>query len=401
MRGIDVHRVVIIAGLTSLMIVYAVLWARMLASHEERTGSDFISAYTAGIVAQVWGGEQVYNLARQQAVQEEVVGFALAPGQVLMFNHPPFLVPLLAVLMSSNYVASLVRYALTMVALYVGMLAIAWHLLLRDGWERNARWIALTGMATFYPLFVSLLNTQDTALMMLGAFLWFWGLVSDRPRLAGLGLALTAVRPHVTLVLAAPFLFRRREVLVWFAVGGAVLGILSLIAVGVEGLKLYVHILLTAAGGEFYGMQEAAMVNLVGLLWRLAPGLGGGAIRMIGWVFYGLTIVFLCVLWRRSLQVGEKQMAWAVLLAVLSVPHLHYHDLTLLVLPILVLMRQVSCFAGIERRRIALMPLVASYVLLFGSLVQGWRYDIPYCLMLALGLALTRSEKVLRPMADD
>lgn len=393
MKRIDPIRLLSRAGLLALVLLYAILWARMFTDHEQRTGSDFISAYTAGIVAQRWGGEQVYDLALQQSVQEEVVGFELAPGQVLMFNHPPFLVPLLAALMDDDYPASLARYALFMMAVYAGTLVLAGHLLRQDGLGRNETALALAGMATFFPLFVSLLNTQDTALVLLGAFLGLTGVLTQRPWLAGLGLALTSVRPHVTLVLALPFLFRQRRVFLWFGFGMAILGLVSLLAVGKSGLLSYPRILLSSAGGKFYGMQEAAMVNLIGLLWRIAPGLGGSVIRWIGWGVYGATLVGLCLFWKRTAQIGERQMALATLLAVFTVPHLHYHDLTLLLLPLLVFMRAAAHTGKWPGRLVALIPLATSYFFLFGSLVPGLKYQVPYVLMVGVGLFLAWPER--------
>jgi hypothetical protein len=396
MKRIDFRRVFVIVGLASLVLVYAVLWARLVSDHEQYTGSDFISAYTGGMVARVWGGEHVYDLARQQAVQAEVVGFELAPGQVLMFNHPPFLVPLLAGLMDGNYLASLGRYALVMAALYAAALAAAWRLLRVQGWGRGETVLALAGMATFYPLFVSLLNTQDTALMALGGFLWLLGLLTGRDWLAGLGLALTTVRPHVTLALALPFLFRRRGVFGCFCAVAAALGLVSLLAVGVEGLKDYAGILLTAAGGEFYGMQEAAMVNLVGLLWRLAPALGGETIRLIGWGAYALAILALCLLWARSRELDERHFGLAVLLAVFFAPHLHYHDLTLLLVPLLAAMLRGTRGGFWRAQDAGLAPLAASLALLFGSLLPALEYNLPYLLMAALIAALWQAEKIFR-----
>ena len=335
MKPINFRLVFIAVGLTALVIIYAVLWLRMVSSPAERTGSDFISAYTGGRVADRWGAANVYNLQRQQELQAEVVGFELAPGQVLMFNHPPYLVPFLALIMDGNYIGSMVRYALVMAALYAAAMTLVWRLLRLGGWQRASSALAVLGMATFFPLFVSLVNTQDTALMVLGGLLVLFGLLTKRDWLAGLGLALATVRPHVTVLLAFPFLFRRQWVFLWFCTAAAVLGLVSLLAVGPGGMQAYLRLLLTAAGGQFYGMQEGAMVNLVGLLTRLAPGLGSAAIHWIGWVVYGVTLVGLCILWARSRVIADKQIGLAVALAVFAVPHLHYHDLTLLLLPLL------------------------------------------------------------------
>jgi len=322
MKRVNLRRALIVAGLMPLVVVYVLLWSRMLSSHEERTGSDFISAYTAGRVTDLWGGAHVYDLARQQAVQAEVVGFDLAPGQVLMFNHPPYLVPLLAVLMDGDYVASLVRYALLMTLLYGASLLITWHLLKRDGWPKNDAPWRWQGWQLF-PLFVNLLNTQDTAFMVVGALLVLLGLLTDRDWLAGLGLALTSVRPHVTLVMTLPFLFRRQKVFFWFVLFAAGLAAIAWMAVGWQGSQAYLQILLTAAGGTFYGLQEVAMVNLVGWLTRHAPALPVTVNRVIGWAAYLASLLALCLIWRRSRYVDERHWGWTVLMAVFFVHYLH------------------------------------------------------------------------------
>jgi hypothetical protein len=159
MKPISFRRVFIVVGLVGLAIIYAALWLQMITSPAERTGSDFVSAYTGGRVADRWGSENAYNLQYQQIIQAEVVGFDLAPGQVLMFNHPPYLVPLLSLLMDGNYINSLVRYAVVMVALYLAAIIVAWRLLRKGGWGHGPAALAMAGLATFYPLFVSLLNS--------------------------------------------------------------------------------------------------------------------------------------------------------------------------------------------------------------------------------------------------
>jgi hypothetical protein len=387
MKRVNFRRVLIVAGLMSLVIVYVLLWSRMLSSHEERTGSDFISAYTAGRVADLWGGAHVYDLARQQAVQAEVVGFDLAPGQVLMFNHPPYLVPLLAVLMDGDYVASLVRYALLMTFLYGASLLIAWHLLKRDGWPKNDAPWRWQGWQLF-PLFVNLLNTQDTAFMVVGALLVLLGLLTDRDWLAGLGLALTSVRPHVTLVMTSPFLFRRQKVFFWFVLFATGLAAIAWMAVGWQGIQAYLQILLTAAGGTFYGLQEAAMVNLVGWLTRHAPALPVTVNRVIGWAAYLASLLALCLIWRRSRYVDERHWGWTALMAVFFVPHLHYHDLALLLVPVLSLMLVSVRGKWLTSRQVALLPLVMSLALLISNFSLVLKADFPALVMLLLALAL-------------
>jgi hypothetical protein len=396
MPGINFRRVFTAAGLTALILVYFFLWVRMISTPAERTGSDFISAYSSGRVAQRWGPANVYNLDFQQTIQEEVVGFNLASGQVLMFNHPPFLVPFLALLMDGNYIGSLLRYALVIVLLYAAALAAAWHLLSLEGWRHGAVALVVAGFATFYPLFVSLINTQDTALMVLGGVLVLFGLLTGRDWLAGFGLALTTIRPHVAVLLAFPFLFRKQRVFLWFGAAAVVLGLVSWLAVGSVGMQAYLHLLLTAAGGQFYGMQEAAMVNLTGLLTRLAPGIGIQTIHWIGWIFFGLTLIGLCVAWARSREIGEKQIGLAVTLAVFAAPHLHYHDLTLLVVALLALLLGLVRGRFLEDCQAAHIPLALSLLLLFSNFAPITKYNFPYLIMLLLVLTLWIPGKFIR-----
>lgn len=384
MRLVNFRRIFIVAGLTALVLIYFTLWTKMISSPAERTGTDFISPYSAARIAQRWGASQVYDLELQRTIQAEVVGFDLQPGQVLMFNHPPYLVPLLVLLVDGNYAASLVRYVAIMLALYLACAAsIAW-LLRRAAWRQADILLVLAGILSFYPLFVSLVNAQDTAILVLGALLWLAGLLTGRDWLAGLGLALTSVRPHVTVLLAVPFIFKRQKVFGWFTLAIGVLGVISLFVLGPDGIKSYLHILLTAAGGNWYGMNEPVMVNLVGLLWRLTPGLGTNVIHLVGWSVYGLTLVGLCIVWARSRGIVEKQVALAAVLAVFAVPHLHYHDLALLVVPLVAGLLFLAREKFLPARELALAPLIGSFILLLSSLVPVLRNNTPYLVMAVL-----------------
>jgi len=297
-------------------------------------------------------------------------------------------VPLLMLLVDGNYVASLARYTVIMVVLYLASASIIAWLLRREAWEQRNILLLLAGILTFYPLFVSLVNAQDTAIMIFGASLCLVGLLTGRDWLAGLGLALTSVRPQVTVLLAVPFLFRRQKVFGWFCVGAGVLGGLSLIVVGVDGIRGFLNLLLVSAGGEWYGMKEPLMVNLVGLLWRVAPGLGGNSIHWIGWAVYGLTLAGLCVLWARSRDITEKQIGLAIVLTIFAVPHLHYHDLTLLIVALVAVLLVLVRSGFLRAQTAALVPLGLSLVLLFSNFVDVLKYNFPYLVMLLLVLTL-------------
>lgn len=393
MQRVDFRRVFLLAGLTALVIVYTVLWARMIVSPAERTGADFIAFYAAGRLARTEGLDHVYDPALQQAVQEQEVGFRLAPGQVLLYNHVPYLVPLVMALSDGDYAASFLRWALTLLAIFTMAVSLLADLLRRAGWGKADVRLAWAGMILFYPLFVSLINGQDTAFTMLGLCLWLYGLLTGRDWLAGLGLALVTVRPHIAGLVALPFLFRRRKVFWGFFVGAAATGLASLLLVGWDGISGFLDLLQVSVGGEFYGMHESAMVNLVGLLTRLFFGADAKLLHWIGWGAYIAALASLCVLWAASRDLDERHYSLAVVLALFFAPHLHYHDLALLLVPLLMLML-TAVRGGFWRTRDAgPAPLMVSFLLISGSLVPALKYNVPYLVMALICLAVWLPQK--------
>jgi hypothetical protein len=100
-----IRHIILVAGIISLFVSYAGIWIRLISDPIERTGADFIHFYSAGRIAQNRGASQVYDLEQQQDIEEEQVGFKLAPGQVLPFNHLPFIIPILQT-ETENYILS-------------------------------------------------------------------------------------------------------------------------------------------------------------------------------------------------------------------------------------------------------------------------------------------------------
>jgi hypothetical protein len=272
MKKINFRRVFLIAGLSSLVMIYLVLWMRMISNPAERTGADFIAFYSAGQIAQTEGAGHVYDPEVQKEVQETLVGFPLVPAQVLLYFHVPYIIPNLKTLFNHNYVISFICWDVLLLVFFITGLCFLGELQRQAGRRSTDIWVAGAGMVTFFPVFVSLMNGQDTAILFLGACLWLYGLGRSRDDLAGSGLALMTIRPQIALFLVIPFLFKKPKLFIWFCVGAGSLSALSLLILGMDGVRSFIKILGITAGGEWYGTNESAMVNLIGLLLRLVPG---------------------------------------------------------------------------------------------------------------------------------
>lgn len=348
----------------------------------ERTGADFIAFYSAGRVAQEFGFARVYEANLQQAVQEKEVGFQLAQGQVLLYNHLPFLLPILRAITNENYVHSFHVWVILLISIYLISLIVLSKFLQSSGTEKTVTWLVALSAFLFLPLFFSLMNGQDTAFVFLGAALWLYGLASGNERIAGLGLSLTTVRPHLSLAFAIPMLVSHRRIFFAYALGSSILAFLSVLLIGWEGTRQFIDFLFITTGGEWHGMNEKSMFNLLGLVIRTLGPAAGDIVRAWSWVIFAATVFGLSFLWWRKKAPQNHLIVLTVVLALFTSPHLHFHDLTLLLIPFFALVQfgEIKNFAAIA------LPIAASLLLLVSNITPILQFTTPYLLMLALAV---------------
>jgi hypothetical protein len=145
-------------------------------------------------------------------------------------------------------------------------------------------------------------------------------------------------------------------------------------------------------------MNPAVMLNLLGFLLRIVQFPNAAIASWIGWLIYLAGIVIVCVLWRRSNVMNGKVLGLSILIAIVTAPVLHLHDLTLLILPLLFIVQDglVTHFDS----RWVLLPLVASFLLLTGIVVTEVYYIVPYLLFGILAYLLITSGKTLKRIAS-
>jgi len=384
MTSSSLHRIFIIAGIASLFLSYLGIWISLINDPVQRTGSDFIHFYSAGRIAQDKGISHVYDLALQQDYEEEQVGFPLAQGQVLPYNHLPFLIPILQIIVTANYVHSFYKWVLIMIVLYIISIIVLCQVLRRTGVDQRATLIPAIGGFLFLPVFFSIMNGQDTAFLFLGASIWMYGLFSGKETIAGLGLSLTTIRPQIALILALPMLFSYRKVFLGFILGSGILALFSFSILGIAGTRDFINILFVSAGGEWYGMKQFAMFNLIGLLMRNLPWMEADFIRLLGWVVYGSAIIGLCILWNRKKDLQDGKIGPTIALALFASPHLHFHDLALLLIPIFEIVRLTAKRGGLKSSIATALPIAISLLLLLSNISPVLQYTVPYLIMLVL-----------------
>lgn len=297
---------------------------------------DYIIYNTAGRIINQGNSKDLYNFKVQEVTQRQISPSDIKNGQLLPFNHPPLLIPLLALITTDDYYLSYLRWDLIL-WLLIGLCCwILIKLLVQKGWRLwEASLVGLQAIL-FYPVFISVLIGQDTAFVLLGALLWMQAIQQENDWLASIGLGLLLLRPHLALALALPTFLIRRVTRKYLSIILILSGLESFILIGWGGIKDYINALIISAQGQGYGMNMPSMVNFTGFLLRVFPNIDILLINFLKWGGYLLTIVCICILWwKRKNHITSQLVGCSVLVSLFIAPHLHFHDLSLLLLPAL------------------------------------------------------------------
>lgn len=327
------------------LFIYGHFWY-----HADLTTTDFPAFHAVGLL---WkSGEQPYNLESQCRVEKEV-----NPAQpCLPFAHPPVLLPALALVSDSDYVASYRRWTfLTTVILVLCLIPL--YLL-----SRNLR--IATQSILFFPAVFGLWMGQDNALVLLAVLSCVYLLTRNKDLLAGVALSLGVVKPQLVLVLAIPLLFSRFKAFLGFCLGASALLLFSVALVGVEGLKGIVNLMALMSKIQGFGVWPEGMYNLTGILAR------SGLNHFWSWPIFLFSIVLISILWQRK-GITPATVSIGVIFSVFTAPHVHLWDLSLLIIVLLTLH--------------PLAPAIGS-LLIISTFPFGLTYWVTYAMMLSLAI---------------
>jgi hypothetical protein len=299
--------------------------------------SDFAIYYCAGTIVRQGLGQRLYDDATQFKVQREFSPDVAIRHGALPYNHPPFEAALFVPLTFVPYPAAFALWDLANLAMLISLpFLLGPHL----PQLQNYPWPlwGLTSLA-FFPIFIALLQGQDAILLLFLYALAFVCLKKNRDFFAGGWLALGLFKPHLVLPLIFLLLVQgRKRVLSGFVLIAVMLALVSIAIVGNRGMLLYPHYVMhledTLAGGA---IVPSDMPNLRGALSILFPGLPHmvTAVLVISLGLLLLTAV-------ECRKIGNKDLfdlkfSLAALATVLVCYHALIYDLSVLMLPVLLL----------------------------------------------------------------
>ena len=392
MGTINYRRILAMAGAFSLLLYYCIYWVDLLADANQRTGSDFMGVYVFGRITQTKGIRYLYDIAEHQKIEEQVVGHPVTP---IFYTHLPFMAPIAAVIVDENYLASFKRWALILLflnALNVYLLA---NLLDLKRFTRENGLILILGAFFFDPTASGFMNGQDTAILLLGAALWLRGMTSQKYLMAGLGLSLTTVRPQVALFLAIPFLFKHRKVFWGFVLGSSILAGISIWLLKIDGTIKFIESLRYIESTIWIEPHSFDMPTISGIIRRNFTVTDPAAAKTFVWICYLIGIIVFSAWWYRSEELTEKHLGVISIFAIFLLPYAHYHELTLLLIPIFCLLRILER-NQVDPYFLAIVPLVVSWFSLVGYVGTGvLKFPIAYTIMFTLGYSLLHPGRIL------
>ena len=334
------RRLSLVPSPSVVFILYLLLFLGTFPTIRDRVvngDADFAHLYGASLLVRGGAASRLYDYEIQANVQQQYV----PRPNPLPFNHPPFELLLFIPLSFLPYLAA--YFAWSVINLF--LLAAIWHFLqphLR-GLSKGQQWLLV--WVSVVPVMVTLVQGQDSLLLLFLYALALRAFQSHRAFLAGGLLALGLFKFHLVLPFVVVLLLRKqRRVVLGFAAGAVLLALISLGMVGSQGAVSYAGFLLQMnqgafepAGAELWGIHSEMMPNARGLLFTLAAGLPRGVALGLLALLSLAALLAAAWAWRPGTipDKSEKGLQFSVALVVTLMVsyHLHLHDLTLLILP--------------------------------------------------------------------
>jgi Glycosyltransferase family 87 len=346
--------IVIVGALVTVAAVGTVLVP--LTNHARIETTDFVNFYAAASIVHNGDGADLYHPEAQRAALRAVLG----RESNQYFLHPPFEAAALAPLAFLSIERAFVVWTLINVTI-LGLLP----LVLMPCIPAVARrpYFGLLGFC-FLPTLTALTLGQDSILLLFFISMAYQLIYKKLDLAAGLVLALAAVKFQYLIVLLPLLLISRKfRVVAGLGAGAASLAVVSAMVIGWHGLLNYPRFVLAFDTQRGYrGLNPALMVNMRGFL----AGIGRPPHSLIysvaaSAVLFGLAAV--CARATPAAQEGGLLFAVNVAVALAAAPYAHFPDITILVLPLLLVMDWLA-WAGIRNVRACFIAFTCASVFL-------------------------------------
>jgi hypothetical protein len=304
-----------------------------------RFRNDFRLIYGAALAAWTNGYSHLYDLGAQRAATESLgSGIYWQP-----YLNPPPLAWLATPFLSLPFALALLAWsALLLLAAWI-----AWRLAAPGPWLTRLAHLAL--FVGVFPTAFGLMVGQPVVLVAAVVAVSWWLAEHRRPVLAGLVLSLIALKPQLALLVPLCLLVagRWRIFLAWLG-AGAVIGVVALLTLGVDGLQRYRDVLSLAS--QWAPTRSFAVAGPLGL------GPQVYAVELV------VVVIAALAAWQQRHGDVGRLYATGIVASLLFTPYVGFQDFAMLIVASWLLIR-----SGVTSFQVALM--VVGYALLELALV--------------------------------
>ena len=307
---------------------------------------DFISFYGAGFMLSEGRGADLYDVARQAQLQEQLLAATGRDinGAVIKFFYPAALGWIFLPLTGLPLLWAYLVWSLLGVGFLIGSIYLLGEQ--AGGPGPSVKVLVLAGLS-FFPILECLLQGQSS-LFFLFLLAGFYVLLGSRMDFAaGLVLGAVFLKPQLpALLLLLLFLQRKGRVVAGCLVSILLLGLISVLTIGPA--QVWGYLASAPQLLEDPGIRVELMPNLRGTLHRLDSWLGlDMRAGTLWWASILLALACLSGFVPGWLSRGPDRalglmIAESVLLGLLLTPHLFAYDLALGIVPFLILLARIQ-----------------------------------------------------------
>ena len=385
--------IVILLG--GLVLIHALLFWNL--REQIRNGyPDFTIFYSAGKIVARGMAHRLYDKDLQFQVQREFTKDVKIRQAALPYNHPPFEALIFAPLSYLTYVnAYLLWDAMNLCMLLATVLILRPHISVLQSAPVGFWFLSILA---FFPIFVALLQGQDSIVLLLLLSLVFVTLKRRHDFCAGICLGAGLFRFHLVIPVFLLLLVRKNwKAAMGFASVGIGLTLLSFAMMGWDGLLQYPAFVLEVERSLSQGTRIVTdMPNLRGLADLFSSGRGPYAFLTVAataFVMFGLA----ASRWHPALDdLGfDAGFALTVVVTLLIAYHALVHDLSLLLIPVYLTLDFVQ-HRQMQRNLQALLLVPVIFFTLMGPLqmmlwFRAGRFSLVALVLLVWALALWRA----------
>lgn len=255
---------ILLVGAIAMLFAYAVV-AYHLRLQVLEGYSDFISFYTAGKIVGSGQGRRLYDLDLQYQVQQQQAPNVKTRAGALPFVRPAFEAWLFVPLASMSY-----REALGLWITLACVLLVVIAVLLRrhvPGLQQVPLVLLFLLLSSYFPVFITLLQGQDSVLLLLIFCLVFVELQKKKEKTGGILLGLGLFKFPLVVVFLIPFVVARRyRFLLGFCITALATIAVSIATTGWRAVSGYPRYLVGVNGLAARINDPRDMPNLRGLV---------------------------------------------------------------------------------------------------------------------------------------